>query len=204
MKISRLTFAAIAALCCFALSVSAKSEMQKVYIFGFAASFNDSTVYFTNVQQLDSAWIDTKSKFLLSRENYSSQLGNYLAGKGLQNKVCVVSFDTKEKNAEKKLNKMVARYSKAPETKKKKQKDANLKANTEQAPAYILKFIEPSDFTFENIKPYEVEAAEAAKAEKEKEKKGKKEKKNDRRPPMDGPGAGTPPPMGMSGGGEPY
>ena len=33
----------------------------KVYMFGFAASFNDSTVYFTDVQQLEGAWCMRRS-----------------------------------------------------------------------------------------------------------------------------------------------
>lgn len=185
MKISRFAFIAIMAISCFTLSVSAKSEMKKVYLFGFAASFNDSTVYFTDVQQLDSAWVDTKSKFLLSRENYSSQLSNYLLGMGLQNKVCLVTFDKDQKKVEKKLAKMVAHYSKAPKVKKKKQKDANLKVNNELKPPYFIKFIDSSEFTFESIKPYEVEAAESAKAEKEKEKKNKKEKKGNKKKPKE-------------------
>ncbi len=198
MKISKLAFVAIAALSCFTLSVSAKSEMQKVYIFGFAASFNDSTVYFTNLQQLDSAWVDAKSKFLLSRENYSGQLSDYLAGMGLQNKICMVTFDTKQKKAEKKFSKMVSRYSKVPKVKKSKQKDANLKVNDELKPAYIIKFIENSEFAFENIKPYEVEAAEAAKAEREKMKNAPK---GGMKPPKGGPGEGGQPPMGGMPGG---
>lgn len=201
MKISKFAFVAIMALSCWALSVSAKSELQKVYIFGFAASFNDSTVYFTNVQQLDSAWVDNKSKFLLSRENYSGQLSNYFAGIGLQNKVCLITFDVKQKKAEKKYTKMVARYSKTPKMKRSKQKDANLMVKDELKPAYIIKFIEESDFAFENIKPYEVEAAEAAKAEREKEKKSKKGGRDGMRPPMGGPDGGGRPPMGGMPGG---
>jgi len=71
---------------CFTLAVlgiastasAKKVAVPKMYMFGFAASFTDSIVHFTDIQEVDSAWIDTKSKFLLSREEYSYQLRDYL------------------------------------------------------------------------------------------------------------------------------
>lgn len=44
------------------------------YICGFATSFNDSTVYFTDIQYMDSTYTDSKTGFLYSRDNYSYQL----------------------------------------------------------------------------------------------------------------------------------
>ena len=52
--------------------------VPKMYIYGFAASFTDTVVYFTNVMEVDSAWYETKSKFLLGRNLYSRQLRNFL------------------------------------------------------------------------------------------------------------------------------
>lgn len=53
------------------LSVSAKIKcVPKIYAFGFAASFNDSIVYFTDIQEIDSAWVGEKNEFLVNRENY--------------------------------------------------------------------------------------------------------------------------------------
>ena len=49
-----------------------------IFMFGFCTSFNDSTVYLTDIQQVDSAWIDTKTDFLYSRDNYSFQLRDYM------------------------------------------------------------------------------------------------------------------------------
>ena len=40
------------------LTASAKVERTKVYMFGFSASFTDSLVYMTAIQELDSAWIN--------------------------------------------------------------------------------------------------------------------------------------------------
>ena len=67
----------------FSLNVSAqKSIVQKVYAYGFSASFKDSVVYFTEIQEIDSAWVGVKTKFLEGRENYSYQLKEYFANQG--------------------------------------------------------------------------------------------------------------------------
>ena len=57
--------------------------VPKIYAFGFAASFNDSTVYFTEIHEVDSVWINEKNKFLLNRNDYSNQLKGYLDAKGI-------------------------------------------------------------------------------------------------------------------------
>ena len=70
------------------LGASAKVKcVPKVYAIGFAASFNDSIVYFTDIQEIDSAWINDKNKFLIGRDNYSYQLKNYFAGIGLPHRL---------------------------------------------------------------------------------------------------------------------
>ena len=45
------------------MSMEAKNEKQPTYLYGFATSFNDSTVYFAEIQLLDNAWVDSKTKF---------------------------------------------------------------------------------------------------------------------------------------------
>ena len=50
MKITKIALASIALACFSSLSASAKNEVKTAYIFGFASSFNDSTVYFTDVR----------------------------------------------------------------------------------------------------------------------------------------------------------
>ena len=164
MRINKKILVSIMALMVFAISLQAKGEMKTIYMYGFAASFNDSTVYFTDVHRVDSAWIDSKTKFLMSRENYSAQLSSYLEKLGEKNMVCVASFAKKEKKARKKLQKMVARYSKAVK-RKTKQKDSKLKVATEEKMPYIIKFIDNQDFTFQGVKPYEIEVEEQRKAE---------------------------------------
>lgn len=83
---------------------------KTIFVYGFAASFNDSTVYFTDIQQLDSAYIDSKTKFLYSRENYSYQLRDYLDRIGFKNATCTTSFATNKKEAEKKYLALRRRY----------------------------------------------------------------------------------------------
>lgn len=91
---------------CFS-GLSAKNKcVPKLYIFGFVASFNDSTVHFTEVQELDSAWINDKNKFLIGREEYSYQLRNYLESKGMTHRTCIISYALKRKDIDKKLNRM--------------------------------------------------------------------------------------------------
>ena len=51
------------AVCTFFVCTTAFAGNNKVYLYGFAASFNDSTVYFTDIQEVDSAVID-RSGFL--------------------------------------------------------------------------------------------------------------------------------------------
>lgn len=90
----------------------AKSEYKKanVFIFGFSASFNDSIVYMTNIDELKGVDVEKKSKFLRNREDYSDQLKTYLKGTGVKNPTCVVCFAEKRKNAEKKYFDFKKRY----------------------------------------------------------------------------------------------
>ena len=91
-----------------ALGMSATAEAKKVqvpkmYMFGMAASFNDTIVYFTNVQEIDSAWIEKKNKFLQARQLYSLQLRDYLASaKQMPHRTCIVYAHKNRKKVEKK------------------------------------------------------------------------------------------------------
>lgn len=113
MKITKFVFAVLLLMSMFTANVvTAKGKITPdVYLFGFSASFQDSVVYITEIQKLDSAWIDSKTKFLLSRENYSHQLKNYLNNKhNLPHRTCIVMFDTKKKDIEKKYSKLKNKY----------------------------------------------------------------------------------------------
>lgn len=134
---------AVMIICGWTINASAKLKcVPKLYAFGFAASFNDSTVYFTDIQEIDSAWINDKNDFLVSRDNYSYQLKNYFTSLGLEHRTCVISFALKRKDIEKKYQKMKNKYVKAGN--------------------YDIKSVSTNDFHFTAIKPdnYEIEAAQ--------------------------------------------
>lgn len=115
------------------LGISAANTAKTIYIYGFAASFNDSTVYFTELQRLDSAYIDSKTKFLYGRENYSYQLQDYLDQKGWKHAVCITSYGLTKKEAEKKF--------------------LNLRKKYVDKGKFDIKYLKSSDFTYQAIKP---------------------------------------------------
>lgn len=88
----------------------ALQKPEQLYIYGFATSFNDSTVYITEIQQLDSAFVDSKTGFLYSRDNYSYQLRNYLKENGCATPTCVTFFAKTRKEIEKKYVALKKRY----------------------------------------------------------------------------------------------
>ncbi len=144
-------------------SIEAKSNVQKVYVFGFAASFNDSTVYFTDIQEIDSAWVDTKTDFLLAREQYSYQLREYLANHFEPNRTCITTFALDRKKIEKKYVKMKNRYTKEKYTKKHGQFD--------------VKYITTHDFAYKSVAPvnYNDEENNLSKQELKAKRKAEKE-----------------------------
>mgnify|MGYP006873686016 FL=1 len=78
MKYVRILFAvALVFMVCSAFSFKKGKGEKAVYAFGVAASFNDTVVYFTDIQVLDSVKLD-KGGFLPKRDLYTYQLKNYL------------------------------------------------------------------------------------------------------------------------------
>lgn len=152
-------------------SAEAKSRVQRIYAFGFAASFNDSTVYFTDIQPIDSAWLAEKSDFLVSRQNYSYQLRDYLAEKGENHRTCIIVYSPKREKAEKKYIKMRKKYTAKGD--------------------FSVKYIASSEFRFSPIEPDLNAEQEAVPAKKDKKKK-KAERRirpDGNRPPHDAQGA---------------
>lgn len=140
--------------------------VPQMYMFGMAAAFSDTIVHFTQVQSIDSAWIDSKTKFLQSRDSYSYQLRNYLSAKEqMPQRTCIVVYAQKEKTLLKKYEKMKQLYTNP------KKKGAR---------RYDVRYIADTDFHFTTIDetPY-IEEAAAAEAEmkaikdKRKKKRGK-------------------------------
>ena len=141
----------------YSLHANAANDSKKtVYVFGFSASFNDSTVYFTDIQQLDSVYVGKKTHFLADRDVYAVQLRDFLTEKGEPNRVCVISFAEKRKDVEKKYVQL----------KKKYLKDG----------VYDVKYLAANDFHFQLVESEEYEP-EPSKAELKQEKKAKKKEK---------------------------
>lgn len=120
-----------------AMGAEAKQvQVPHMYVFGFAASFKDSVVYMTEIQDVQKTWYDTKTKFLLGRDNYAAQLKEHFATKMQQrDRVCVVVFAKTMKKAEKKYLKLRKKYigdAKHPST-------------------YEVRYITTQDFKFETV-----------------------------------------------------
>lgn len=116
---------AVAFVLCSAFSM--KDKEKKVYAFGVAASFNDTVVYYTEIQLLDSIELD-KHGFLPQREMYSYQLKSYLEYE-LQKPdyVTMIYFSENKNKLQKEATKVKGKYVKG-----------NLK----------LQAIAPTDFSF--------------------------------------------------------
>ena len=99
------------------LVVSTASTMKKkdrnVYAFGVAASFNDSLVYWTSIQLLDSVTLD-KNGFLPKREAYTYQLKNHLEYTLKKvNYTCMIYFSDDKSKLEKEEQKLKGKYKKS-------------------------------------------------------------------------------------------
>ena len=91
-----------------------KQPVPKMYMFGVAAAFTDTIVHFTTIQELDSAWIDTKNNFLQERQAYSYQLRDYLEQQQqMPHRTCMVFYSQKREKLEKKFGKMMKLYTKS-------------------------------------------------------------------------------------------
>ncbi|MBQ6651859.1 MAG: hypothetical protein IJM81_00475 [Prevotella sp.] len=130
----------------FTVAAYAGKPAGKVYIFGFATVLSDSTVYLTDIQQLDSAVVYGKGNFLYSRNNYSYQLHGHMEKIGVADAMCVTSFATTQKKIEKKYLALRKKYTK--------------KGN------YTIKYIERADFTYQGIMPEEGELLQGRKKNK--------------------------------------
>ena len=122
---------------CVAMGADAKRIQPKhMYIFGFAASFKDSVVYMTEIQDVPNVWYDTKSKFLLGRDNYSAQLKEYFRDKlQMPDRVCMVIFAKTMKKAEKKYLKLRKKYL----------------SDKKHTSTYEVRYVTTQDFKFEAV-----------------------------------------------------
>lgn len=107
-----LKYIVLTLLVCVAMGAEAKTvKARHMYIFGFAASFKDSVVYMTEIQDVQGAMYEKKTKFLLGRDSYSDQLKAHFKEKmQLSDRICMVMFSTSKKKAEKKYMKLRKKY----------------------------------------------------------------------------------------------
>jgi len=185
--------------CCLAIgafvTTSARNvAVPKMYIFGFAASFNDSIVHFTDIQEVDSAWINSKNQFLLARESYTYQLRSYLADKlQMPHRTCIVIYNQERDKLEKEYQKMLRLYT-TP-----KQQSQHFDVRMVKDDVFHFYAINMSDAPDEEL--LQAEAKKARKAEKQnKQKKDKKPKKPKK---VDAPGKPEGQPDGRPDGPEP-
>lgn len=173
----RLLTIVVATLCLLAgNNASAKEAIVPVYAFGFSASFNDSTVYFTDIQTIDSVVIDTKTGFILERGIYANQLRDHITFNcGEANPTSVFFYAVKMKDLAKKFRRMKKLYV--------------------QSNKFDVKYIPSDDFTFRQLDLSAYDFEQRAKEQKERKKQSKKAKQQ-----MSGDRQPGPPPGGMGGG----
>ena len=120
-----------------AMGAEAKQvQVPHMYMFGFTASFKDSVVYMTEIQDVQKVWYDKKTKFLLGRDIYSSQLQEHFKEKmQMPDRVCVVVFAKSLKKAEKKYLKLRKKYL----------------SDAKHTSSYEVRYITTQDFKFEPV-----------------------------------------------------
>lgn len=148
------------------LTTSAKNiQVPKAYMFGFVASFNDSIVYFTDIQTVDSVWVSSKKNLLAGHNQYSYQLRDYFTQQmNMPYRTCIVISSINRKDVEKKLQKMKQDYM------------------VKNKGKYDVRFLTGNDFRFHAVDMAPVEEV----APQPKQKKEKKPKNDSKRPPRDG------------------
>ncbi|MCQ2269292.1 MAG: hypothetical protein MJZ83_10525 [Bacteroidaceae bacterium] len=108
---------AVVCICIFSSFTKGGKDPKKetptgVYIFGFSASFKDSTVYFTEIQPIDGISLEKKTKFLPHCSEYSSQLKTFLeTQRGEDHRVCATYSEEKKQDIEKLYVKLKKFYS---------------------------------------------------------------------------------------------
>ena len=87
-------------------------KVQRVAMFGCAISFTDSLVCMTDIQTIDSAWIEPAHKFLIDRSLYSLQLQMYMEQQGHKNAICTIFYDKKPRKVQRMWRKVYKRTQK--------------------------------------------------------------------------------------------
>ena len=122
----------IAMLTLFSGDIWAKPKKTKVYIFGISTNFTDSITYITDIQTLETAYIETKTGFLYDRSIYAQQLQIWVEQVKLQPyTTCAIFFNESRSKLEKKYKKIQDKYYKDQST--------------------IVQLLEPEEFEFKQL-----------------------------------------------------
>ena len=109
----RILYIITAVALCMSLGVQAKGKKEKtdnkgakalvvvpqMYAYSVASSPMDSVVYMTDVLILKGAQMTKKTKFLVGRQDYSSQFKNFLAEIDQPNRTCATMYNVNHKKA---------------------------------------------------------------------------------------------------------
>ena len=157
--------------------------VPKVYLCGVSISFNDSTVYFTDIQTLENVWVMNKSKMLEGRNEYANQLKTYFSNIGEKERTCVIYYAFSEKALQNKLSKVRKRF-----TNPKKRKYEHYEIRTVARDQIVFQQVTHQDDAENELTKEEVKAAKKAakQAVKDKRKAEKDRRKGTLPPPPDG------------------
>ncbi len=100
----------IAAVCFVATATAKDKKVKKMYLFGVATSFNDSTAYFTPIQSVDSVALAGKTGQLSDKREYSLQLKGYFQDRGDANRTCATFNSTNLKKLQKTYQALRQKY----------------------------------------------------------------------------------------------
>lgn len=113
-KLKTLWLALGATLCLSTGALAGEGKKQEVYMFGIAAAFGDSVVYFTDIQTIQGEKL-VKKGLLDARNQYSYQLKGYLENvMNLPHRTCAIYFSEKMPKLEKKYLKLCKKYQADP------------------------------------------------------------------------------------------
>ena len=131
MKSFRSTFLVLMALLICSSFTMKEKRVEGVYLFGIAASFNDSVVYFTPIQRVDS--VQLEKGFLPKRSQYAYQLKNQIEySMNKSDFTCMIYFSDNKAKLEKEAAKVKGKYVKS-------------KLHLEEIPAEAFTFRKPTD-----------------------------------------------------------
>lgn len=116
MKGLRILLLAFLAISIGSMHAKVKVKQTPLYIFGYAISPTDSTFYLTNIQRIDTAYLEKKTKMMIARAIYSQQLQQYLEESGnIHGSICTIFFNQKKAKLKKKRNRVSMRAQKDPD-----------------------------------------------------------------------------------------